>query len=134
MWAPRNWEGRAPPGDRYTARRVPARADVAPQLAAELIRHRRERCQTLLWTGDAWCGQGEDALAQGDRFEGTAHLEGAEVVGQPALHAISSLVPLQDLELDLKLASGPPLRPAKHGDQVRRQRQGVGVDGQPPGV
>jgi hypothetical protein len=77
-----------------------------------------------------------DALAQRRRFEGTVDLEGAEVVGQevgqPALHAVIGLVPFEHLELDLKRTAGPPLRPAKQRNQVRRQRQGVGIGGQTP--
>jgi hypothetical protein len=54
-------------------------------------------------------------------------------VRQSPFQAVIDLVPLQDLELGLKLASGPPLRPMKQRNKLRRQRQGVGRDGQPPG-
>jgi hypothetical protein len=38
-------------------------ADVASELMAEGVRHRRGRRQPLLGTGDRRCGQGEDELA-----------------------------------------------------------------------
>ena len=88
-------------------------------------------------TGDGLRGQGEDTLAQRGRIKGTAHLEGAEVarqeVCQPPFHAVIGLVSFQHLELGLELASGPPLCRSKERNQVRGQRQGVGLDGQPPG-
>jgi hypothetical protein len=97
--------------------------DVASQFTGDGVRDRRERRHTLLRTRDDLRRHGEDALAQRGRFEGTAHLDGAEVAGQqvrqPPLQTVIGLVPLQDLELGLKLASGPPLRGAKQGDQVR---------------
>ena len=112
-------------------------ADVAPQLPAEHIRHRGEHGHTVLRTGDSLCGYGEDALAQGGRLNGTAHLEGAEVAGQevrqPSFQAVIDLVPLQNLELRLKLASGPALRHPKQRDHVRGQREDAGIEEQPPG-
>jgi hypothetical protein len=111
--------------------------DVAPQLSTERIRHCRERGPTALGTGDGLCGQGEDALVQFSRRDGTMHLEGAEgarqEVRQPSFQPVIGLVPLENLKLGLERASGPPLRRTKQRNQLRGQRQGVSSDGQPPG-
>jgi hypothetical protein len=54
-------------------------------------------------------------------------------VCQAPFEAVIRLVPPQDLQRGVKLSSGPPLRRAKHRDQVSDQRQGVWMNGQSPG-